>query len=121
MTDPSASPVTLTPCPMGDGKGLGPPERGLWPSGDGTSSVFAARLRRTAMSGMRSVVAVAALATAIIPAAAQDWPTRPVTLIVPFAAGGGFDVEGRFFAQRMSESLGQPVIVENIGGAAGAI
>ena len=73
------------------------------------------------MSGMRSVVAAAALATAIIPAAAQDWPTRPVTLIVPFAAGGGFDVEGRLFAQRMSESLGQPVIVENVGGAAGAI
>jgi tripartite-type tricarboxylate transporter receptor subunit TctC len=54
-------------------------------------------------------------------AIADDWPTRPVTMIVPFAAGGGFDTEGRLFAQRMSESLGQPVIVENIGGAAGAI
>jgi tripartite-type tricarboxylate transporter receptor subunit TctC len=42
-------------------------------------------------------------------------------MVVPFAAGGGFDIEGRLFAQRMSESLGQPVIVENIGGAAGAI
>jgi hypothetical protein len=42
-------------------------------------------------------------------------------MIVPFAAGGGFDVEGRILAQRMSESLDQPVIVENIGGAAGTI
>jgi tripartite-type tricarboxylate transporter receptor subunit TctC len=42
-------------------------------------------------------------------------------MIVPFAAGCGYDAEGRLFAQRMSESLGQSVIVENIGGAAGAI
>jgi tripartite-type tricarboxylate transporter receptor subunit TctC len=42
-------------------------------------------------------------------------------MVVPFAAGGGFDIEGRLFAQRMSESLGQSVIVENISGAAGAI
>ena len=73
------------------------------------------------MSGIRSVIAGAALATAMMPAVAQDWPTRPVTMVVPFAAGGGFDIEGRLFAQRMSESLGQPVIVENISGAAGAI
>jgi tripartite-type tricarboxylate transporter receptor subunit TctC len=64
------------------------------------------------------IVFGAAISTA---AMADDWPTRPVTMIVPFAAGGGFDAEGRVFAQRMSESLGQPVIVENIGGAAGAI
>jgi tripartite-type tricarboxylate transporter receptor subunit TctC len=73
------------------------------------------------MSGLRSIVAGAALATAIMPAVAQDWPTRPVTMVVPFAAGGGFDAEGRLFAQRMSQSLGQSVIVENISGAAGAI
>ena len=55
------------------------------------------------------------------PAAAKDWPTRPVTMVVPFAAGGAFDVMGRVFTTRMSESLGQQVIVENIGAAAGIV
>jgi tripartite-type tricarboxylate transporter receptor subunit TctC len=54
-------------------------------------------------------------------AAAQDWPTRPVTMVVPFAAGGAFDVMGRIFTPRLSESLGQQVIVENIGAAAGIV
>jgi tripartite-type tricarboxylate transporter receptor subunit TctC len=52
-------------------------------------------------------------------AAAQDWPTRPITLVVPFAAGGGVDVSARIQAQRMSELLGQSIIVENVGAAAG--
>ena len=43
----------------------------------------------------------------------------PITLIVPFAAGGGVDVSARIQAQRMSELLGQPIVVENIGAAAG--
>jgi tripartite-type tricarboxylate transporter receptor subunit TctC len=50
---------------------------------------------------------------------AQAYPTRPMTMIVPFAAGGGQDVLGRLIAQRMSEILGQQIVVENIGGAAG--
>ena len=58
---------------------------------------------------------------ATAPAAAQDWPTRPLTMVVPFAAGGAFDVMGRVFTPRMSESLGQQVIVENIGAAAGIV
>jgi len=52
-------------------------------------------------------------------AAAQNWPTRPITLIVPFAAGGGVDLNARIQAQRMSELLGQSIIVENVGAAAG--
>jgi tripartite-type tricarboxylate transporter receptor subunit TctC len=68
----------------------------------------------------RMVIAAAmgliALANA---AAAQDWPTRPITLVVPFAAGGGIDVSVRLQAQHMSELLGQSIVVENIGGAAG--
>src|SRR5712691_10266300 len=52
-------------------------------------------------------------------ASAQDWPTRPITLVVPFAAGGGVDVSARIQAQHMSERLGQPIVVENIGAAAG--
>jgi tripartite-type tricarboxylate transporter receptor subunit TctC len=50
---------------------------------------------------------------------AQDWPTRPITLVVPFAAGGGVDVSARIQAQHMSELLGQSIVVENVGAAAG--
>jgi tripartite-type tricarboxylate transporter receptor subunit TctC len=53
------------------------------------------------------------------PAHAQDWPTRTLTMINPFAAGGPNDVPARLFAQRMGEILGQSVIVENVGGAGG--
>jgi tripartite-type tricarboxylate transporter receptor subunit TctC len=73
------------------------------------------------MSRIRIIAVLAALAAMNAPAGAQEWPTRPVTMVVPFAAGGGFDVMGRVFAQRLSETLGQPVIVENISGAAGIV
>jgi tripartite-type tricarboxylate transporter receptor subunit TctC len=52
-------------------------------------------------------------------AAAQDWPTRPVTMVVPYAAGGPVDTIGRIMAQGLTEALGQQVVVENIGGAGG--
>jgi tripartite-type tricarboxylate transporter receptor subunit TctC len=52
-------------------------------------------------------------------AVAQDFPTRPMTMIIPFAAGGPTDLLGRVIAQRMGEILGQNVIVENVGGAGG--
>jgi tripartite-type tricarboxylate transporter receptor subunit TctC len=55
------------------------------------------------------------------PAAAQSWPTRPVTMVVPFAAGGGTDVLGRIVGRRLSEVLGQQVIIENVGGAGGMV
>ena len=48
---------------------------------------------------------------------AQEWPTRPVTLVVPFAAGGPVDTAARIMAARLSENLGQQVIVENVSGA----
>ena len=63
--------------------------------------------------------ALAALCAVIGPAAAQDYPSRPVTMVIPFAAGGPTDVLGRVVAARMSEILGQQVVVENIGGAGG--
>lgn len=65
---------------------------------------------------------ILALAAAMLfggAASAQDFPTRSVTMVVPFAAGGPQDVIGRIIAQRMGELLGQQVIVENIGGAGG--
>jgi tripartite-type tricarboxylate transporter receptor subunit TctC len=52
-------------------------------------------------------------------ALAQNYPTKPMTMIIPFAAGGPTDVLGRIMAQRMSEALGQQVVVENVGGAGG--
>jgi tripartite-type tricarboxylate transporter receptor subunit TctC len=53
------------------------------------------------------------------PAAAQDWPSRPMTMVISFAAGSPIDVAGRIMAARMSELLGQQVIVENIAGSGG--
>jgi tripartite-type tricarboxylate transporter receptor subunit TctC len=68
----------------------------------------------------------AALALSLIcacsaPAAADDYPSRPITIIVPFAAGGPTDVVGRLLAQYMGQTLGQNVIVEDVTGAAGSI
>ncbi len=73
------------------------------------------------MPSIKIIAALGALAASTAAAAAQDWPTRPVTMVVPFAAGGAFDVMGRVFTPRMSESLGQQVIIENIGAAAGIV
>jgi len=64
-------------------------------------------------------VAVGALFVLSTSAFAQSYPSRPITMVVPFAAGGPTDVLGRVMAQRMGEVLGQQVIIENIGGAGG--
>jgi tripartite-type tricarboxylate transporter receptor subunit TctC len=70
---------------------------------------------------MRKTIVISAIAAITLSgaAAAQDWPARPLTLIVPFSAGGGVDVSARIQAQRMSELIGQPIIVENVAAAAG--
>jgi len=52
-------------------------------------------------------------------APAQEWPSRPMTMVVPFAPGGGSDLLGRILAPPLSELLGQPVTVENVGGGGG--
>src|SRR5262249_61710275 len=52
-------------------------------------------------------------------AGAQDWPSRPVTMVIPFAAGGPQDTIGRVVAQRMGEILHQQVVIENVGGGGG--
>ena len=69
-------------------------------------------------AALAAVVASAAFATS---AAAQDWPNRPITLIVPFAAGGGVDASARLQALAIGEILGQTIVVENVGAAAGTI
>src|ERR1700756_6051724 len=63
--------------------------------------------------------AAVVLAAAVLPAAAQEWPTRPISMIVPYAAGGPPDVIARIIAPGMSESLGVQVVVENVSGAGG--
>src|SRR5271170_5597539 len=56
-----------------------------------------------------------------IAAMAEDYPSRPITLIVPYPAGGGVDAMGRLVGQKLSEALGQQVVIENRGGAGGMI
>jgi tripartite-type tricarboxylate transporter receptor subunit TctC len=70
---------------------------------------------------LRASLFVAAIIAAAGPAFAQGYPTRPITLIVPYAAGGGNDVMARIVADKMGAALGQPIVVENRGGAGGSI
>jgi len=66
----------------------------------------------------RSCIALVALILAA-PASAQQYPSKPVKIIIPFAAGGVTDIAGRLIAQRLSERLGHQFFIENIGGAGG--
>jgi tripartite-type tricarboxylate transporter receptor subunit TctC len=68
-----------------------------------------------------TLAAAAAFAAFTTTASAQDWPTRPITLIVPFAAGGGVDASARLQALAIGETLGQTIVIENVGAAAGTI
>jgi len=65
------------------------------------------------------VAALASLAALAVPARAEQYPARPVTVVVPFAAGGPTDIIARLLAERLQASLGQPFIIENVTGAAG--
>ena len=76
---------------------------------------------------MKRAIGIAALAALVLTAAsqhhaaAQSWPVRPVTMVVPFAAAGGTDLLGRIVGKRLSEVLGQQVIIENVAGAGGMV
>lgn len=70
---------------------------------------------------LRALALCAGLACAAAPAAAQDWPSKPISVVVPFAAGVSSDVLGRGLAEFLGGRLGQPVIIENKGGAGGNI
>src|SRR5215467_2939284 len=70
---------------------------------------------------LRLVAGAAALPAMSEMARAQAYPSRQVTMIVPFAAGGQSDIIGRILAEWMRTPLGQPVVIENVGGAGGSI
>src|SRR5262245_19780701 len=70
---------------------------------------------------MRLLIIAAVLASTVVCAAAQDYPTRPINIIVPAAAGGPTDTISRITAQAMSKHLGQQITIENTGGAGGTI
>ena len=67
------------------------------------------------------VASVAATLAAVTPAGAQNYPSRPITMIVPFAAGGPTDAIARVLGDRMRQSLGQTIVIENVTGAGGTL
>ena len=73
------------------------------------------------MSTLGTLFAALVFAAATVPALAQNYPAKPVRIIVPFAPGGGSDFIGRFIAQRLTDSFGKQVIVENKPGAGGVL
>ena len=68
-----------------------------------------------------AALAAFAIGLATLPAHADDYPNHPITLIVPSPAGGGTDTQARILAPKLGELLGQPVVIENRGGASGNI
>jgi len=67
------------------------------------------------------LVLLAALLAPLLPAAAQDWPSRPITVVLPFPAGGGTDVVVRALQPALQKALGQPLVIDNRAGAGGTI
>jgi tripartite-type tricarboxylate transporter receptor subunit TctC len=72
-------------------------------------------------STLVALMAAAACGASTVTASAQSYPSRPITLVVPFPAGGGNDALARLVAEKMTKTLGQQVVVENRGGAGGTL
>src|SRR5512140_2863938 len=71
--------------------------------------------------GIHHLLAVAVACIFAVPAAAQNWPARPVRIIVPYSPGGGIDTVARLMAQKLTEQFGSSFVVENRPGAAGVL
>lgn len=78
---------------------------------------------RNSILGLKTAIATlaASLLVSSLPAGAQNYPNELIKIVVPFAAGGGVDLVARIFAPKLSEALGQPVIIENRSGAGGGL
>ncbi len=83
--------------------------------------LLAAGVARTCRNTALAVLASAAVTLGAAPAWAQAWPDKPIRLIVPYPPGGGTDIIARIVQQRLSEALGQSILIENRGGAGGAV
>jgi tripartite-type tricarboxylate transporter receptor subunit TctC len=79
------------------------------------------RIRRRFLAALLAALPLAGVPQAATHAADAKWPSQPIRLIVPFAAGGPADALGRFIASKMAPKLGQPIIVEDRGGAGGTL
>ncbi len=77
-------------------------------------------VRALLKSGLLAAV-IAAVSSQADESAAQSWPSRPITMVVPFTAGTTSDILARGLAQHVSESLGQPIVIDNRGGGGGNI
>ena len=78
-------------------------------------------IRKSSIGVWPAMVVAMILVAAAVPARAQDYPTRPITVIVPFPPGGASDVVARIVTNQMSKTLGQSFIIENVGGAGGTV
>src|SRR5262249_14792579 len=93
-----------------------------WPAEPRIEASKTFRLSRSHLMRLCRLLAFAVLMLSQLDAAAaQEWPTRYITAIVPFGPGNSVDIVGRLLVGRMSELLGQQIIVENIGGTGGSI
>ncbi len=86
-----------------------------------TGARLGARLGACFGAGLVVATSLTLSQLASLPALSQEYPARPITMIMPFAAGGPGDVIARVYAQSMSGALGQQIIIENVGGAGGTI
>src|SRR5262245_277690 len=82
-----------------------------------TTTLWGVYMYRRTMAGLLGAALIAVSGGA----QAQNYPTKPITMIVPFAAGGPTDALARVVAQKMSEKLGQQIVVDNVAGAGGTI
>src|SRR6266481_3296766 len=73
------------------------------------------------VSTLKSLLCVAAIVFYAAPVNAQTYPSRPITVVVPFPAGGPSDVVARIVTEQMGKILGQSLVIENVGGAGGTI
>lgn len=78
-------------------------------------------MRRSIVAALASLALYAGMFSSMEAAWAQEWPSRPIRLVVPYATGGAVDIVGRILAQNLSKTLGQSVIVENRTGASGVV